>query len=280
MIHRSRRFVPLFVAALIAAFPAAFGAEPARVPPGGLWVLAVPRTTGGSATVTAFGETHPMFLHNGKWEVPLAVYARTKPGRYTAVVREEGRPAIRIALQVVPKAFPTQHIKMQKSKTGLMSPAILARERKILNATYEKTSPEPMWRGAFILPLSGTRVTSDFGRTRYVNGRFWSQHGGLDLASPAGKVTVAGNDGRVVLARKLWMRGNTLALDHGMGLMTVYNHLSAFLVREGDTVKKGQPVGKVGATGFVTGPHLHWEIRAAGSPTNPWPILKNGISLP
>jgi murein DD-endopeptidase MepM/ murein hydrolase activator NlpD len=65
-----------------------------------------------------------------------------------------------------------------------------------------------------------------------------------------------------------------------MGVISVYNHFSAFLVKEGDKVKKGQPVGKVGATGFVTGPHLHWEIRAAGSPTDPWPLIRKGISLP
>jgi murein DD-endopeptidase MepM/ murein hydrolase activator NlpD len=210
----------------------------------------------------------------------LGIYARTKPGRYTAVVKVGGEVAARVPFQVVSKAFPTQHIKMQQSKTGLMSPSVLKKERVILGETYEKTASAPMWKGAFRLPLSNPRVTSDFGRTRYVNGKFWSQHGGLDLASPAGRITVAGNDGRVILARKLWMRGNTLAIDHGMGIISVYNHLSAFLVKEGDTVTKGQPVGKVGATGFVTGPHLHWEIRAAGTPVNPWPLIKSGIHLP
>lgn len=255
-------------------------AAPTKVTPGGLWVLTVPQSSGSSAKVTLFGETHPMFAYEGKWVAPLAIYARTKPGSYTAVMKEEGQPAQRIPVQVVSKAFPKQNIKMQKSKTGLMSPSVLARERKILNATFEKTQSQPIWRGSFILPIPGARVSSDFGRTRYVNGRFWSQHGGLDLAAPTGKVTVAGNDGRIILARKLWMRGNTLAIDHGMGIISVYNHLSAFLVGEGDTVRKGQPVGKVGATGFVTGPHLHWEIRAAGTPTNPWPLLKYGIPLP
>ncbi|MBW3623902.1 MAG: M23 family metallopeptidase [Armatimonadetes bacterium] len=252
----------------------------ARVHPGGLWVLAVPTQGADSARVTVFGETHAMYAHNGKWVAPIAVYARTKPGRYTATIRLDDRPALRVPLQVVAKKFPTQHIKMKKSKTGLMSPAILKKERQILNAAYEETHPEPMWRGAFQSPIPGARVSSDFGRTRYVNGKFWSQHGGIDLAAPQGKVTVAGNDGRVILAQKLWMRGNTLAIDHGMGIITVYNHLSSFLVKEGDTVRKGQPVGKVGATGFVTGPHLHWEIRAGGTPTNPWPILKGGIPLP
>ena len=255
-------------------------AESASVTPGGLWVVGVPQTGTNSASITVFNETHPMFAHNGRWVAPIAIYARTKPGRYTAVVRENGQAPRRITFRVVKKAFPTQHIKMKKSKTGLMSPSVLKKERVILEEAFRDTTPEPLWRGAFQSPIPGARVSSDFGRTRYVNGRFWSQHGGIDLAAPQGRVTVAGNHGRVILARKLWMRGNTLAIDHGMGIITVYNHLSAFLVREGETVKKGQPVGKVGATGFVTGPHLHWEIRAAGTPTNPWPIINSGIRLP
>lgn len=278
------RFYRLALAALFLGLSAGSGslhaAERVKVTPGGLWMVAIPRTNAASARVTVFGETHPMFPHNDKWVAPIAVYARTKPGGYTAVVREGGQTARKIPIEVVKKAFPTQRIKMKKSKTGLMSPSVLKKERQILEAAYKKTTPEPLWEGAFLNPIPGARVSSDFGRTRYVNGRFWSQHGGIDLAAPTGKVTVAGNNGRVILARKLWMRGNTLAIDHGMGIITVYNHLSAFLVREGESVSKGQPVGKVGATGFVTGPHLHWEIRAAGTPTNPWPILKNGIRLP
>lgn len=271
--------LPALIGMILCA-AASHAAEAVRVVPGGLLTVTAPITNSGSARVTVFGETHPMFPHNGKWVAPIAVYARTKPGRYTAVVREAGQPARNIAIQVMKKAFPTQHIKMKRSKTGLMSPAILKKERAILESAFKDTLPRPLWRGSFQLPIPGARVSSDFGRTRYVNGRFWSQHGGLDLAAPQGRVTVAGNHGRVILARKLWMRGNTLALDHGMGVVSVYNHLSAFLVREGDTVAKGQPVGKVGATGFVTGPHLHWEIRAAGTPTNPWPILDSGIPLP
>ncbi len=255
-------------------------AKATRVEPGGLWVVSIPRGEGQSATVTLLKETHSMFRRGDRWVAPLAIYARTQPGSYVAVAREVGAAPVRLPLIVSKKAFPTQRITMKPGKTGLQSPDILRRERQILSAAYQKTAPEPLWHGAFQLPLSDARVSSDFGRTRYVNGKFWSQHGGLDLAAPSGKVTVAGNDGRVILARKLWMRGNTLALDHGMGVISVYNHLSAFLVKEGDTVVKGQAVAKVGATGFVTGPHLHWEIRAGGTPTNPWPLIRKGIRLP
>ena len=251
----------------------------ASVPPGELWMLAVPQAGYSGVTVSLLGETHPMYLYDGRWVAPLAVYARTRPGRYTAIVRSGHSIIARVPLRVPPKAFPTQHITMPQRKTGLMSPDILRREREILEAAYRKTAPEPFWRGPFELPVHA-RVTSDFGRTRYVNGRFWSQHGGLDLAAPAGMTAVAGNAGRVILARRLWMRGNTLAIDHGLGVISVYNHLSRFLVKEGDRVTKGEPVGRVGATGFVTGPHLHWEIRAGGTPTDPWPLLKSGIRLP
>lgn len=75
------------------------------------------------------------------------------------------------------------------------------------------------------------------------------------------------------------MRGNTLVLDHGLGLTSIYNHLSRFLVKEGEEVVRGQPIGEVGATGFVTGPHLHWELRVGTVPVNPWPLIRRPLSF-
>ena len=255
-------------------------ADTVRMAPGSLWIVSAAGEIGRAPTVTLLGETHPMYRYREKWIAPVALYSRTPAGPYVAILKEGGNEVQRIPFRIVAADFPTQWIKMAKDKSSLQSPELLKKEREILEAAFARSGPTPLWRGAFQLPLAGTRVTSDFGRTRYVNGKFWSRHGGLDLAAPLGKVAVAGNSGRVILARRLWMRGNTLVIDHGVGVVSVYNHLSAFLVREGDPVAKGQAVAKVGATGFVTGPHLHWEIRAAGTPTNPWPLLKSGIALP
>jgi len=109
------------------------------------------------------------------------------------------------------------------------------------------------------------QANSIFGTRSIFNGVRRSPHSGTDFLSPAGTPIQAPNGGRVVLARNLYFTGNTLVIDHGLGLLSLFAHLSAFSVQEGDVVSTGQIVGNVGATGRVTGPHLHWAVRANGS---------------
>ncbi|MBI3945902.1 MAG: M23 family metallopeptidase [Armatimonadetes bacterium] len=234
------------------------------------------------ASVVFGGSTFPCFQRDGEVVGLFAVAARTKPGPHAATlwVRYEGGTTDRLplSLTVGSAGFSTQSIRMPKSKTGLMSDEILAKEREILYSAMEKTAGEPLWEGVFANPVEG-RISSPFGRTRYVNGRFWSQHSGRDVAAPTGRPVKATNRGRVLVAQKLWMRGNTVMIDHGMGVFSLYNHLSAIDVQEGEEVAKGQVIGKVGATGFATGPHLHWEIRVHRTPVNPAGPLAHGIAL-
>jgi len=96
-----------------------------------------------------------------------------------------------------------------------------------------------------------------------------SHHSGLDLASPEGTPIHATNDGTVVLARELPISGNVVAIDHGDGVVSLYFHQSKILVHDGESVKRGDIIGRVGTTGLSTGPHLHWEMRVDGVPTNP-----------
>lgn len=124
-----------------------------------------------------------------------------------------------------------------------------------------KSSAKKLWEGEFIMPVEG-RLTTDFAEIRYVNNdRSSSRHSGIDIAAPTGTEIKAPNNGRVVLAMKdLLSTGNTLVIDHGMGLFTSYYHLDTILVDEGSEVKKGDIVGTVGTTGFSTGPHLHYAV--------------------
>ncbi len=229
------------------------------------------------------GERFPCFAREGSVAGLVGVIAKTPPGKHTAtlVVRYQDASEERfpLALTVKSASFPTQQIRMPRSKTGLMSDSILEKERKILYGAMEGTAAEPLWEGAFANPLPG-RISSPFGRKRYVNGRFWGQHAGRDVASPAGRPVRATNTGRVLVAQKLWMRGNTVLVDHGMGLFSLYCHLSRLSVKPGQEVRKGEVVGLVGATGFVTGPHLHWELRIFRTPINPAGPLGAGIPLP
>ena len=135
----------------------------------------------------------------------------------------------------------------------------------------------PLWQGLFRVPAPG-EVTAPFGEARsYNGGPVASWHGGVDLAAPAGGPVLAAAAGRVVLAQKLTVQGNTVVIDHGLGLISAYFHMDAIQVKVGDAVKQGQAVGVVGNTGLSTGPHLHWEIRLGGVPVDPWQWTKRVV---
>jgi murein DD-endopeptidase MepM/ murein hydrolase activator NlpD len=116
-------------------------------------------------------------------------------------------------------------------------------------------------------------ANSAFGTRSIFNGQPRNAHGGADFLSPAGTAVHAPNAGRVLVARDLYYSGNTVIIDHGLGLFSMFAHLSAFDTREGDRVEAGAIVGRVGATGRVTGPHLHWAVRANGARVDPLSLL-------
>jgi murein DD-endopeptidase MepM/ murein hydrolase activator NlpD len=117
-------------------------------------------------------------------------------------------------------------------------------------------------------PVS-SKLTSGFGRRRIVNGEPRSPHSGVDLKATTGTPIRAANAGKVVMAKDLFFAGKTIILDHGLGLYTVYAHCSKMHAKLGDQVGLGEIIGEVGATGRVTGPHLHWACRINGARVNP-----------
>lgn len=141
----------------------------------------------------------------------------------------------------------------------------IEREREMIDEALSSTTDRWLWDGRFTWPRPH-RVTSPFGQRRVFNGELRSRHWGLDLAGRRGDPVRAAARGRVVLAHHLYYAGNTVFLDHGHGVVTGYSHLSRVDVRAGDTVASGEVVGRVGATGRVTGPHLHWTLRVDGVP--------------
>lgn len=151
--------------------------------------------------------------------------------------------------------------------------ARLARDRARAAEVSRQAHRTPrVWRGELVLPRND-RVTSGFGNGREFNGQISSRHMGLDLDGEPGDTVVAVTRGVVALVDEFLLAGNIVYLNHGAGLLSGYFHLSEQLVTEGDTVEAGTPIGRVGATGRVTGPHLHWVVRYGSTSVDPRSLL-------
>jgi hypothetical protein len=156
--------------------------------------------------------------------------------------------------------------------------AVIQAEVELKKRVFATSAPEPLWVGDFRAPVP-SRPTDSFGTRRTFNGRLASMHRGMDFRARSGTPVRAANSGVVVLARKLYYEGNCVAIDHGLGLFTISMHLSRINVREGDRVTKGQPLGLSGATGRVTGPHLHWAVRWQNTSLDPAKLLQMKLSV-
>jgi murein DD-endopeptidase MepM/ murein hydrolase activator NlpD len=158
-----------------------------------------------------------------------------------------------------------------------MSPETLEeirRERAAFARVFATPSPDRIWDGQFVRPVPHEASASSFGFRRIINGKPRAPHTGTDLSAPVGTEVVAANHGRVVLVGNFFFAGGSIVLDHGGGLFTMYFHLSEFRVEEGVMVKKGEVVALSGATGRVTGPHLHWGARILNARVDPLQLLK------
>ena len=149
-----------------------------------------------------------------------------------------------------------------------------AAETKRLREIYDSVTPERLWNGPFRVPLDGEFKGSNFGKRRVLNGHPGSPHGGVDFPAPTGTLVHAAQKGRVVLAEELYFAGNTVIVDHGLGIYTFYCHFSEIDAKVGDEVVSGTVLGKVGATGRVTGPHLHWGLEVQRARVNALDIVK------
>lgn len=148
------------------------------------------------------------------------------------------------------------------------------RDGKRLNEVYDTVTPEKLWEGKFRVPLDGEYKGANFGKRRVLNGNPRSPHTGVDFPAATGTPVYAAQGGRVVLAEDMFFSGNTVVVDHGLGIHTFYCHFSEIDVTVGDSVKPGDLLGKVGATGRVTGPHLHWGLNVQRARVNALDIVK------
>lgn len=154
---------------------------------------------------------------------------------------------------------------------------IIAADAKIKADIFSTSAPEPMWHGSFRAPVLA-KPTDSFGTRRMFNGKLASIHKGMDFRAAKGTVVRASNSGVVVLARPLYYEGNCVIIDHGLGLYTLSMHFSRIDVHEGQRVNAGDKLGLSGATGRVTGPHLHWAVRWENAYLDPGKLLRMNLN--
>jgi murein DD-endopeptidase MepM/ murein hydrolase activator NlpD len=238
--------------------------------------LTIVAPAGASVSVRAFDhDITPFSVGGRRWRALIGIDLATRPGTYRVRVDADGRREHALyTLVVKPRRFPTRRLTVNPEFVNPPTSARdrIARESALLNEVFRDSSATRLWTNAFVRPVPDA-ANSAFGTRSIFNGTPLNQHNGADFMSPAGASIRAPNAGRVVIARDLYFSGNTVVIDHGLGLFSTLAHLSAFEVKEGDHVTAGEVVGQVGATGRVTGPHLHWAVRASGARIDPLSLL-------
>ena len=167
-----------------------------------------------------------------------------------------------------------QRLTLPKDKVDLDAKTLVRvrAEQRQVREVLKAVTENRLWRGGFVKPLDGD-VSGAFGRKRLINGQPRSPHSGEDISAPSGTDVVAMNNGLVRLTVDHFFSGKGVFVDHGLGLHSMYFHLSEVLVKEGQAVRRGQLIGRVGSTGRATGAHLHWGVRLNGARVNPYALV-------
>ncbi|MEL6868281.1 MAG: peptidoglycan DD-metalloendopeptidase family protein [Pseudomonadota bacterium] len=248
---------------------------PAHTPvPGGIAVIDLGATQPETATLA--GRDVAIVKDGARWVavagIPLDVAEQTLP---LTIKRPTG---IRTrAIAVSPVTYREQHLTIKEQRYVTPDEKQLQRyrrERAQMDAARASRTPADSFDVFDRAPVDGPRSDS-FGARRFYNGQPRNPHSGMDISAPAGTPVRAPGAGRVVAVGDYFFNGKTVMVDHGAGLVTMYCHLSAIAVSDGDTINVGQTLGRVGATGRVTGAHLHWGVYLSGVAINPALMLSD-----
>lgn len=219
----------------------------------------------------------PFFLDGSGTLGLLGIDMQDAPGMHELAVEVKdagGTRRLSYNVLVLKEKYPVQHLTLPKDKVDLDDEALVRvkAEQEQVKTALERVSAERLWNGRFVEPVHGT-VSRAFGRMRVINGQQRNPHNGEDIAAALGAEVVAMNDGIASLTVDHFFSGRGIFIDHGLGLYSMYFHLSEVAVRDGERVTRGQVIGKVGASGRASGPHLHWGVRLNGARVNPYALL-------
>lgn len=255
--------------------------RPASVP-GGVAIVTLAPATEPPPRAEFNNERLMIVRHDGFWKAVIGLPLSTEPGEHR-VTRTGGSNEVREhVFTVLAKKYETQYIKLKQKRMVEPPPEDLRRIardiEKIQRAFSTWTEIETPALG-LDLPAQG-RLTGRFGLRRFFNNKPRQPHSGLDIAAPLGTPVTAPAPGTIVEIGDYFFNGKTVFIDHGQGLISMYNHLSRIDVQTGQAIGRGEKIGEIGATGRVTGPHLHWSVSLNNSRVDPLLFLNEGILPP
>ena len=198
-----------------------------------------------------------------------------EPGEYALkIVSGDFSESLKVTVR--PKDFPEASLDVpsQTAEETIENQKANAEYHEKVQKLKNKNEPFPLWSGVFKKPVEDYRLTSDFGEIRSVNGKASDRHGGIDMAAPVGTPVFSPANGKVIFSDFIALTGNTVMIEHGMGLKTLYYHMDSLNVKAGDEVKTGDMLGKIGTTGFSTGPHLHFAVAVENVYVDPWSFFE------
>jgi len=210
----------------------------------------------------------------------LGVDASREPGNYEVKITIESASHPKGAVQIVemvvhPGNFKEERLTLPDSMVNLSKESLerVRKDQRSISSLWPKATGERLWEGAFLIPVEG-KPGSPFGLRRWINNEPRNFHTGMDFKAPEKTPVLASNKGRVALVGDFFFSGNSVFLDHGQGLYTMYFHLSGIKVKTDEIVQKGEVIGWVGMTGRATGPHLHWGVRLGGERVDPVALIR------
>ncbi len=238
--------------------------------PGGIAVVALNAAGGTTPTVTYDGKRVMVLRDHEHWQAVVGIPLRTRPGTQQLQVRADTK-RYTVDFQVRDKHYATERITLKDERKVNPTPADLrriTRERREIDNALSQWSPQRRGELDFTVPVHGI-VSSPYGLRRIFNGEPRNPHTGVDIAAPAGTPIHAPAAATVAATGSYFFNGNTVLLDHGQGLVTMYCHMSRIAVKPGQHVKRGQIIGYIGMTGRATGPHTHWGVSLNDTMVNP-----------
>jgi len=226
------------------------------------------------------GQPLTFFPYGGGYAALAGIDLEARPGMATwrvGVMDARDRPLKASGrLQIRARKFPVQRLTLPREMVELDAPTLqrVEEESKRLRTLYATITPERHWRGRFAKPVGVPDAGEGFGARRIINGQPRAPHAGLDYSADAGTPVVGANAGHVALVAEYFFPGRLVVLDHGLGLYTLYFHLERADVSDGDRVERGQIIGRVGASGRATGPHLHFAAHLRQTRIDPALLLQ------